>query len=234
MKRLVFPFLLLFTTINISAMDKDSSNNKPEILYIFDPLCGWCYGFGPVVSQIEKAYSEKANFTIISGGMVRADRAEPIGKMADYILSAIPRLEQLTGVKMGEAYIKLLKEGNSVFSSEKPSQALEAYRKIKNENIIDFAHSMQKKLFYEGKSLEVDSTYIELATEYGIDPVQFISTLNEIATRSAMLDGFKFVSQLGVSGFPAVIGKKNEQYYLLANGYTSVEQISKTLDAFLK
>lgn len=215
-------------------MDNDSIKNKPEILYIFDPLCGWCYGFGQVVSQIEKAYSEKANFTIISGGMVRADRAEPIGKMADYILSAIPRLEQLTGVKMGEAYIKLLKEGTSVFSSEKPSQALEAYRKIKNENIIDFAHSMQKKLFYEGKSLEVDSTYIEMAKEYSIDPVQFISTLNEIATRSAMLDGFKFVSQLGVSGFPAVIGKKNEQYYLLANGYTSFEQISKTLDAFLK
>ena len=29
----------------------------PELLYIQDPLCGWCYGMSPVISQVQQDFA---------------------------------------------------------------------------------------------------------------------------------------------------------------------------------
>ena len=35
-----------------SVMPND--NKKGTLLYVFDPLCGWCFGFTPVMENLEK------------------------------------------------------------------------------------------------------------------------------------------------------------------------------------
>ena len=59
--------------------------NEPVIYYIFDGLCGWCYGFAPVVNQLQQELGKKVIFKVISGGMVTGSRVGPIRQMAAYI-----------------------------------------------------------------------------------------------------------------------------------------------------
>jgi len=41
---------------------------KVKLIYYFDALCGWCFGFSPVISQLEKEFEDRLNFEVISGG----------------------------------------------------------------------------------------------------------------------------------------------------------------------
>ena len=127
---------------------------KPKIIYIYDPLCGWCYGFSPVIRKLEQEYSESIDFDILSGGMVIGDREGLIGDKADYILSVIPRLEEYTGVTMGEAYKTKLKDKSLYQSSMKPCIALEVFKSFNTKDAITFASDLQKAQYVEGDDLQ--------------------------------------------------------------------------------
>src|SRR5882672_2696629 len=95
---------------------------KPRILYLSDPLCGWCYAFGYALKEVMSGMSDKLEFTVLMGGMVVDDREGPIGPKAERILASIPRLEQITGVKMGDAHKRMLAKGTQWQSSLLPSK----------------------------------------------------------------------------------------------------------------
>ena len=62
--------------------------DKPTFFYVYDALCGWCYGFSPVMQNVAAKYDDRLNFEVISGGMVTGPRVGPIGQVAPYIKSA--------------------------------------------------------------------------------------------------------------------------------------------------
>jgi putative protein-disulfide isomerase len=75
--------LILLGTNTMSAQE------RPEIIYVFDPLCGWCYGFSPVIKQAYDTYKDKADFKVITGGMIIGDQISPIGKMAEPVRNLV-------------------------------------------------------------------------------------------------------------------------------------------------
>jgi putative protein-disulfide isomerase len=208
-----------FQTIN--------NQQKMEILYIYDTLCGWCYGFGPVVTKIEQEYSNKADIQIISGGMVLGDRVQPVGKMAPYILNAIPRLEKITGVKIGEPYITQLKEGSYVTSSEKPAIALCVFKSFKDKQHISFAHKVQEQNFLYAKDLNVDATYSEVAATFGVDALLFEQRMKDSTYKIAAYAEFKDARTFPIQGYPALFLKKDNQYIKITEGYADYESIKK-------
>ncbi len=64
---------------------------KGKLIYVYDALCGWCYGFSPVISKIHKEYKDSLEFEVISGGMILGDRIGPIGEVASYIKTGLQR-----------------------------------------------------------------------------------------------------------------------------------------------
>ena len=77
-------------------------NGKFSIIYVYDALCGWCYGFSPVIKQVFEKYQAQFDFEVISGGMILGERQGPIGEVAAYIKGAYKTVEDTTGVKFGE------------------------------------------------------------------------------------------------------------------------------------
>ena len=43
-------------TKNSTKMESDKQ--KPTILYVYDIMCGWCYGFSPVINRLYEEYNE--------------------------------------------------------------------------------------------------------------------------------------------------------------------------------
>lgn len=211
-----------------------SKTEKLKLVYVYDALCGWCYGFGSVAEKIEKNYNGTADIEIISGGMIMGDRIAPVGEMADYILEAIPRLQKTTGATFGEPYINLLKEGTYVTSSEKPAVALCVYKSFKTDRTIEFAHSMQKMFFVEAKDLNKDSVYAELAATFDIDRSQFLNRMQDQTYLKQAQAEFKRAADLGVTGFPTLLLKQDATYVTITEGYSSYESIEKQLHKYLK
>jgi putative protein-disulfide isomerase len=202
-----------------------------QVLYIYDPLCGWCFGFSSVIKKLSEAYAADLDFDIISGGMMVDEREGLLdSQMGAYILDTIPRLEEYTGVTFGEAYKQQVASGTLYQSSVKPSVALSVFKTYYPAKGISFASSLQHALFVEGKSLEANDTYIELLHLYDIKDDTFLVKLNSEEYRYAAYQEFNFAKELGVTGFPAVIAIHKDKYYSVSRGYQSYNNLKPVFD----
>jgi putative protein-disulfide isomerase len=206
-----------------------------KIYYLFDTLCGWCWGFSPVIRQLVADYNKELEFEVISGGLALGARATAIKHNADYILNALPQVEAASGVQFGKAYRNLVKQGDYVVDSTPPAKFLATIKKLVPEKAFETAYSMQKAHFVEGKDLNEWSAYSNIVQELYADDLDSIKEAfySPQAEEWAKQD-FMRAYQYGAQGYPTVILNANKKLYALSRGYTSYENLKQQLDTALK
>jgi putative protein-disulfide isomerase len=223
-----FSFTLLITIAMIASSAAQTAATT-RLLYFFDPLCGWCYGFSPIIRDIA-ANEDTISVEIVCGGMITGEREGPIGKeFADYILGAIPRVQAMTGVTFGDAYKERIRDGSYYNSSLKPSIAMMVAKELMPDKAVFFAADMQKAFYAEGKDVNSDAFYTDMAKGYGLDPQGFLSKMNDPAYKAKAEAEFERTSQFGVSGFPCVVTEWNGQYYMVSSGFATKADLMETL-----
>lgn len=192
-----------------------------KLLYIYDPLCGWCYGFGPVMKKVQRNFGNRMKFDVISGGMITGSRVGPLSEVADYIGEACKVVEKTTGVKFGEGFVEgSLKKGDVLFDSYPPSKALTVFKDLKPQKTLAFSKAIQDAIYKEGKDPSDERIYFQLAADLGADQQDFkilwASSDYDVRTR----EDFVFANRLGVTGFPAVFFENEGKYHVVSRGYT--------------
>ena len=118
---------------------EEGTKIQPTIYYCYDALCGWCYGFSPVIKKLSEEYKEKIIFDVLSGGMVMPDNAQPISTMAKFISEGYKNIEQLSGIKFGDDYLWHIfnpNESDWFLNSEKPAIALSILKEKHPEELF--------------------------------------------------------------------------------------------------
>jgi putative protein-disulfide isomerase len=208
------------------------NNTQIRIYYFFDVLCGWCYGFSPVIQKLHDKYKDKMHFEILSGGMVTGTRIGPIGQVAAYIKDAHKTVEDTAGVPFGEAFLKnILEEGSTIFSSIPPSLAMVVFKTQQKENAIPFAGSLQKAVYYDGIDPNDYEAYGRYAASFGLDEKNFVEQMRGNQATAMMEREFEMTNQSGVQGFPTLIAAVGQEMYVLTRGYAPFDKLD---DVFSK
>ncbi|WP_167856529.1 DsbA family protein [Hymenobacter metallicola] len=209
----------------------EQTPDLPELLYIFDPLCGWCYGMSPVVERIQNEFAGRLTVSVLSGGMVTGENVGPIRHDWDYISGALAQVEKVAGVSFGPAFRALGAEGSYIQDSEPPCRALTVFRQLDPYNqTASFAHALQQAYFGEGKNLNDSATYEVLAADFGLNVAEFSRRLALPETAHATRQEFAAVARIGVQGFPTSILRVGNQGYLLARGFMPYEAFASSLE----
>lgn len=207
--------------------------SEKRLVYIFDPLCGWCYGFSPVVRQLYDATKRRADWDVLAGGMVVGDRVGPIGLLADFLKQTIPRLEATTGVRFGQAFhTQVLEPGTMVLSSLEPSRALQTVKILARDRAFTYAGLLQKALYEEGRdvtSLAVLGELAEQARVVGFE-IEYLKT----DTYEATVDEFRSVAALGVTGFPTLVGFDNGEPRVFSRGWAPFDRVFEAVNRWLE
>ena len=220
-------FTLLFILI-ITNFNSCKYQETMKIIYVYDALCGWCYGFTPVMSQFENKYKDTLEFEVISGGMITGDRIGAIGDVASYISWAYKDVENATGVKFGRVFLdQTLKKGTPIFTSIPPAIALSVFKSKNSNNNLKFASALQKAIYYDGIEPENISEYATIAEKFGLDKSQFLADMRNEKFLLAAQNDFKKTKELNVTGFPNIFVMYQNKYYQIASGYVSFETLEK-------
>jgi putative protein-disulfide isomerase len=204
---------------------------QQQVLYLFDPLCGWCYGFSDTIYQFSLRKGGDFEFVPVPGGMVIEDRVGPIGKMEDYIKSALGQVEQTTGCEFGIAYKNgLLSSKDTIMDSEPPSRALVTFRTFIAEQAISFAKDLQRAHYFDGRDYNDESLYESLAAHYGLNVDGFMARYHDPKMKQQVQQEFAWVKESGVQGFPTVVLRNENKYYLLSHGYASLDELEQSLE----
>jgi putative protein-disulfide isomerase len=229
------PILLLITFLMGAIFPTEKTLNPepmPKLVYFYDPLCGWCYGFSPVIKKLSEEYGKQYEFQVISGGMISPDKSGSINEIAPFIKEAYKTVEESTGTKFGDTFIKdVLMPGHAILSSEKPSRAVTICKMLKPEKTVAFVHDLQKAFYYEGKDLQEDATYRPLARSYGMDEDLFLQMLNTPEVAKKTQEDYSYATSLGVTGFPTVMYHDADTMLVLSRGYSTYEEMRQRIDS---
>ena len=203
---------------------------QSKIFYFYDALCGWCYGFSPVIRRLHRHFGQAIDFQVFSGGMVRGDRVGPIGEMAPYIRDACQKVEERTGITFGEPFLKQLDGGNAIFSSLPPAIALLVFRRERPEDTVPFAADLQAAIYRDGMPPTRVQAYGPLVEPFGLDGEAFVEAMTREEHLRAAKQEFEECARLGISGFPTLILHHEGRNFLLARGYVPYDPLARQLE----
>jgi putative protein-disulfide isomerase len=123
------------------------------LTYLFDPLCGWCYGASPLIQQLGQHAANTPEFTLelapsglFSGGGRVMDAA-----FADYAWSNDLRIGKLTGQRFTEQYrTQVLGKPGSLFDSATATLALTAVALTAPQRELDVLKAVQEARYVAG------------------------------------------------------------------------------------
>lgn len=207
---------------------------KFKIYYAYDALCGWCYGFSPVIQKFAKENSDKFTFEVLSGGMVRGARVGPIAQVAPYIKEAYKQVEQTSGVTFGEPFLKNLNsEESPIFDSIPAAKAMAILKRMQPERQIEFAAALQKAIYFDGMAPQDIEGMANVIGRFGIEQSYFKDAMQADESAHKASEEFQLIENWGINGFPAVILDRGDQLFLAARGYTDYERFSQTVEGIL-
>ncbi|MCR9055023.1 MAG: DsbA family protein [bacterium] len=222
--RLFLFMLLLFSSSY--AYGQQTTQDNMKLIYVYDALCGWCYGFSPVITEFHQNHEEELDFEVLSGGMITGSRIGPIGEVAGYISKAYKDVERATGVTFGQSFLEdILEEGSAVFTSIPPAIALTVFKQHQPGQAVAFAARLQKAIYYDGIEPVDYEAYGELAAEFGLEPSSFVAEMKQNENLQRAREEFRRASGFGVTGFPTVLLQHNGQTTVLARGYMPLPRL---------
>ncbi|MBC8067876.1 MAG: hypothetical protein IAG13_06030, partial [Deltaproteobacteria bacterium] len=136
-----------------------------RLLYGYDPLCGWCYGFVPALRRLREAKPDVAIVPVM-GGLVTGARIGRYADMGGYIRGASARMTAVTGVALSPAFFaRIIGNPDIVASSIVPCAAVLQVRDVAPERAAEYASAIQIAHFGEGEDLNDPATHARVARE---------------------------------------------------------------------
>ncbi|AKP91616.1 DsbA family protein [Achromobacter ruhlandii] len=190
---------------------------SPILHYIYDPLCGWCYGAAPLV-QAARGIS---GLTIEAhgGGMMTGGNRQPVTEaLRRYVMPHDERIASLTGQVFGPDYFDgLLRDSGAVFDSAPPTTAILAAQALAGRG-LDLLHRLQQAHYIEGRRIADPAELRRLAVEIGLDEAAFqaaYAATEGAATERHIAQSREWLARVRGSGFPTLALERDGVFALL-------------------
>lgn len=208
--------------------------DKPTLIYVYDPLCGWCYGFHPIMEKLQKRFQDQLNIRVIPGGLAIDENAQPIGEGYSYIKDALKQVEKTTGISFGDNFRLLAEEGSYMYNSEPGCTAQTTINFLAPDYALDFAGRIQNALFNEGKNLNEPQTFTELIAEYPVSADDFLEHFHSEQMRVNTRQQFQWVQEQNASAFPTLLLEIGSDTGLMSKGYRPYDTLESHLHHLLR
>ncbi len=168
------------------------------LIYGFDPICGWCYGFAPAMRAIRAALPGLP-VRLAMSGLVTGARVGPASEKIAYVRSAAARLEAVTGRAPSAAFFDWMASPGAVADSGPPAAAIDAVMRARPEAAIPFAHAVIEAHYGDGMDPNDPAAYAPLLAAHA--PGVALPDIHDRAVQdAAFADG----RAMGISSFPTL------------------------------
>ncbi|MFJ4195232.1 DsbA family protein [Pseudomonas sp. NPDC089534] len=183
--------------------------------YIYDPLCGWCYGAEPLVQAAQTVLPVIAH----GGGMMTGAQRQAVSpQLRNYVMPHDRRIAEYTGQPFGEAYFEgLLRDHTAVFDSVPPIAAVMAAEQLDGRGLVLLGR-LQTAHYVEGRRIADEAVLMELAAELGFDPAAFRAAFASADTGGHIKESRALLATLHGNGFPTFALEQDGQFALIDIG----------------
>lgn len=207
----------------------------PTLIYGYDPLCGWCYVFGPSIAALRRELGSEVRLTIAQGGLVTGDRVKPMRAMREYLQRAIPEAERRSGVTFGKAFTRgLMLEDDYAMASEPACRAVFAALELArgSEAGLDFALSLTHAIYFDGRKPDEPETLSDLARRAGLDADALVDLWRSPQSVRTTRERFDEARAAGITMYPTLLLRTGERSVEVLRGFAPpVETVLRVREA---
>lgn len=180
--------------------------------YIYDPLCGWCYGAKPLVEAARDVLPVIAH----GGGMMSGTSCQTVSpQLRNYVMPHDRRIAEYSGQPFGEAYFdNLLRDETAVFDSTPPIAAVLAAEQMAGRG-LELLGRLQTAHYVEGRRIADKAVLCELAMDIGLNPQDFQAACNNADADRHIKDSRALLARVCGQGFPTLALERNGQFTLV-------------------
>lgn len=184
--------------------------------YIYDPLCGWCYGAEPLVWAASKV--DGLALKLHAGGLWPQPTRLP-DHMRHYIQQADARIGQVSGQPYGEPYLNgLLLDPELVLESRPVIAAVLAAQMLDPSKALPMLRGIQHAHYERGKHVVREETLREVAAEICLDSTAFAEALKTVRVDEHIAQSQELMNNVGAQGFPTFVLQFGHDWFAVPHG----------------
>lgn len=202
-----------------------------KLIYVMDPHCGWCYGNSDNMQSVYREFKDRFEMEILVGGMWLGENA-PQGSenLFQFIKVNGPRMEQTTGVTIGDGYHALTRDTSYVFDSFPPCAAIVCVKQLDSSKAFDFTKKVQEALYKDGLRLDKLDSYLPILEALDLSTTDFQAQwLSDKNRQDTKLEFSK--AQTLARGYPTLILESNTQKSTITSGYFNRKEMMRYLES---
>ena len=201
-----------------------------SLVYVGDPMCSWCYGFGVPLHQLLEQLPG-VPLAVVLGGL----RAYNQEVMPDALKSTLhhhwSEVTKRSGKPFGTGQFD---RDGYIYDTEPACRAVVTIRTHAAEHTLAMYHAIQHAFYAEGRDItqtavlaDIWQALVDSKTTGDVDFSRgtFIDAFESDTIKTQTRNDFAMVQQWGIRGFPALIAVVNGEAQLVANGYMEAHEM---------
>jgi putative protein-disulfide isomerase len=206
-----------------------------EIMYFTDPMCSWCYGFGPEIERLRDAFSQRMPLQMVLGGL-RPDETRALStRVASEIAGHWEHVQAASGREFDFEFFE--KHPEFVYNTGPACRAVIAAGRMDPPRSMEFQHALQELYYARGED-PTDPLVFERAAEIvGLDPARFREVFEAEETGEILQQNFALARAFGINGYPSVVLHEREadeeKFILVSRGYMPFADLARRLEMIL-
>jgi putative protein-disulfide isomerase len=203
----------------------------PTLYYIHDPMCSWCWGFKPVLTELVKQLPGDIEYKRLLGGLA-VDSDEPMpGDMREMLQATWHRIEErIPGTYFNYSFWSDCQPRRSTYPS---CRAVIAARQQGEQFDVLMTEAIQRAYYTQARNPSDNETLVELATELGLDVQAFSNALLSEAVEEQLQDEITLAADLGIEGMPALVLADGPSRWHIPVDYTDAAPMLELIGALL-
>ncbi len=203
--------------------------NASTLFYVHDPMCSWCWGHRPEWEKLQASLPKAVNVKNIVGGLAPDNDEVMPQAQQQAIASYWKQIHNLLGTEFNHDFWTKNKPRRSTYPA---CRAVIAARWQNCEEGMN--NALQEAYYLKAKNPSDVEVHLELASELGLDEVQFAADLASDKLEAAFNEELQFARSLPISGFPSMVLVHNEQAYVIPLDYQDCRGAIDTISEIIK
>ncbi|MGE5096276.1 MAG: DsbA family protein [Betaproteobacteria bacterium] len=196
-----------------------------RLLYVGDPMCSWCYGFGPQLRTL-LASRRDVELDLLMGGLRPFNREPMSDAFRAMLREHWDHVANASGLPLDPAALQI--EGFH-YDTEPACRAVVTTRRLDPSKAFDYYGAVQAAFYRDAKDVTRAETLAGIAAEHGFDARVFAAELESEDARADTRRDFEETQRLGVGGFPTLAVGYGDDLFLVASGFVTAAVLEQRL-----
>lgn len=204
-----------------------------QLIYFSDPMCSWCWGFSPVIAEVQARFGFALPIRLIMGGLRPGTTMAMTDEARVELRGHWREVTEATGQPFGE---QALATPGFVYDTDPAARAVVVLRRTAPGKALAFLAALQRAFYVDGIDVTNAAVLADFAELFGMNCASFAAAMETDEAKQETWRDYAISQKAGVTGFPTlVMGPRADGAYVpITRGYSPTETVVSTIGGLLE